>query len=84
MPAAQKMPSNTNITLYCTLTRENTMKNNKVRNKLKEIGGHAKEVVGKITGDKQLEVEGNVQKNVSKINASYNDIKDSIKESRDD
>ena len=84
MPAAQKMLSNTNITLYFTLTRKNTMKNNKVRNKFKEISGHAKEVVGKITGDKQLELEGNVQKNVSKISASYNDIKDSIKESRDD
>lgn len=60
------------------------MKNEKMRNKFKEVSGHAKEVVGKITGDKQLEVEGNVQKNVSKINASYNDIKESIRRSSED
>ena len=84
MPVMQKVLSTFNITLYCILTRENTMKEEKVRNKFKEISGHAKEVVGKIIGDKQLEVEGNVQKNVSKINASYNDIKDSIRKSSDD
>ena len=60
------------------------MKNDKIKNKFQEISGHAKEVVGKMTGDKQLEVEGNVQKNVSKISASYNDIKDSIRKSSDD
>ena len=37
-----------------------------------------------MTGDKKLEVEGNVQKNVSKISASYNDIKDSIRKSGDE
>jgi uncharacterized protein YjbJ (UPF0337 family) len=60
------------------------MKNEKIKNKVNEITGNAKEVVGKLTGDKTLELEGNVQKNISKIRASYDDLRDSVKKTSEE
>ena len=43
--------------------------------------GKVKEVIGKIVGNKDLEVEGTIQKNVGKIEATLGDAKESIKNS---
>jgi uncharacterized protein YjbJ (UPF0337 family) len=51
------------------------MKNSKIKNKAKKITGQTKEVVNKLTGDKELEIKGAVQKNVGKIQASREDHK---------
>jgi len=52
-----------------------------VKGRIGEIQGKAKEVVGKAVGNKQLEVKGNVQKNVGALQAKVGDVKEDIKKS---
>jgi uncharacterized protein YjbJ (UPF0337 family) len=51
-----------------------------VEGRVEEGKGKVKEVTGKILGDKSMEVEGNIQKNVGKAQAGFGDLKKDIKE----
>lgn len=55
------------------------MNKDQVKGRVKEVQGSAKEVAGKIVGNKQLEIEGKVQKNVGKFQAGFGDLKNSLK-----
>ena len=51
-----------------------------VESRMEASKGKVKEVTGKVLGDKSMEVEGNIQKNVGKAQAGYGDLKKDIKE----
>jgi len=55
------------------------MDKDQVKGRAKEVSGKVKEVAGKIVGDKELEVKGNVEKNVGKVQAAYGDVKSNVK-----
>jgi uncharacterized protein YjbJ (UPF0337 family) len=49
-----------------------------VKGRAEEASGKAKEFVGKLVGDKHLEVKGNIEKNVGAARASVGDAKSNI------
>ncbi len=49
-----------------------------VKGRSDEVQGKAKEVVGKVAGNKDLGVKGNIPRNVGTIQASAADIKEDI------
>ena len=50
-----------------------------LENKFEEIKGSVKEGLGKITGDKSLEVEGVAEQVVSKVKEASDSVKDKLK-----
>ncbi len=65
------------------LTYQGTVMNkDQVKGRIEEVEGKAKEVVGKILDDGELEIKGNVQKNVGKVRAGMGDLKEDIKKHR--
>ena len=50
-----------------------------ITGRAKEVAGKTKEVAGKLVGNKELELKGNVEKNVGKVQAAYGDVKKDIK-----
>ena len=55
------------------------MNKDQVKGRIEEIKGKVKEVTGKITDDKNLEVKGNIQKNIGKAQAGFGDLKNDFK-----
>lgn len=51
----------------------------KANNKIEELGGKLKEVVGKITGDESTENEGKLDQTKSNLKAAGEKIKDAFK-----
>lgn len=51
----------------------------KLNSKLEQVAGGVKEAFGKVTGDKQTEVEGQVEKLSGKVKETVEDVKDSVK-----
>ena len=51
----------------------------KARNKIDDLGGKAKEAVGKVTGDKGTENEGKVDQAKSSLKDAGEKIKDAFK-----
>jgi uncharacterized protein YjbJ (UPF0337 family) len=49
-----------------------------VKGRAEEAEGKAKEVIAKVVGNKELEVKGNVQKNVGAARAAVGDAKERI------
>ena len=49
-----------------------------VKGRIEEAKGKVKEVAGKVSGNKSLEIRGNVQKNVGAVQASLGDAKRDI------
>jgi len=50
-----------------------------ITGRAKEATGKTKEIAGKLVGNKDLELKGNVEKNVGKVQATYGDVKKDIK-----
>jgi uncharacterized protein YjbJ (UPF0337 family) len=57
------------------------MTKGQVKGRVEQATGKIKEVAGKATGDRALEAEGRVDKNVGKVRSTASDIKDDIKRS---
>ena len=55
------------------------MNNDQLKGLLEEVIGRFKEVAGKIVNDKKMELEGNIQMNAGKAQASWEDVKEVIK-----
>lgn len=55
------------------------MNKDQVNGRIKEVIGNVKEVAGKITDNKNLEVKGNIQKNIGKAQADFGDLKNNLK-----
>ncbi|MCD2451164.1 CsbD family protein [Methylicorpusculum oleiharenae] len=58
------------------------MNKDQVKGRVEEAKGKVKETTGKILDDKDMEVEGNVQKNVGKGRAGWGDLKDDLKKNK--
>ena len=57
------------------------MNKDQVKGRTNTATGKIKEVVGKATGDKDLEAKGTVEKVGGKVRSAYGDIKSDIKKS---
>lgn len=55
------------------------MNKEQVKGRVEEAKGKAKEVAGIILDDEDMELKGNVQKNVGKLRAGFGDLKEDIK-----
>ncbi len=55
------------------------MNKDQVKGRYEAAKGKVKEVTGNVVGDKGLEIEGNIQKNIGKVQAGVGDIKEDIK-----
>jgi uncharacterized protein YjbJ (UPF0337 family) len=55
------------------------MNKDQVKGHIDEVKGVVKEVTGNIVGNKSLETEGIVQKNIGKVQAGLGDIKSDVK-----
>lgn len=55
------------------------MNKNQVTGRVDQAKGKVKEVTGKILDDDQMEMEGNIEKNIGKTKAGFGDLKDDIK-----
>jgi uncharacterized protein YjbJ (UPF0337 family) len=55
--------------------------NDQVKGRVAEAKGTVKEAAGKLAGDKTLEVKGNLQKNLGKVQAKFGDVKQNVKDS---
>lgn len=53
-----------------------------VEGRVEEAKGKAKEVVGQAVGDKELEVKGNIQKNIGAVQAALGDVKSDIEKGK--
>jgi uncharacterized protein YjbJ (UPF0337 family) len=52
----------------------------KAKNKAEELGGKAKEGIGKATGDESLEAEGNVDQTKGNLKQAGEKVKDAFKD----
>ena len=50
-----------------------------IKGRVAEAEGKVKEVVGKAVGNKELEVKGNIQRNIGAIQADLGDVKEDLK-----
>ena len=65
--------------ISATIFLEIIMNKDQVNGRIKEVIGNVKEVAGKITDNKNLEVKGNIQKNIGKAQADFGDLKNNLK-----
>ena len=54
-----------------------------LEHKLDQVKGAVKENVGKLTGDKKMEVEGVVEKTAAKVKDVANDVAEDVKDAVD-
>ncbi len=58
---------------------ESNMNKNQLKGRLELVAGNAKEAVGKVLDDENMEMEGKVRKNVGKVRVRFADLKEEIK-----
>jgi uncharacterized protein YjbJ (UPF0337 family) len=63
--------------------QEKLMNKDQVEGLVEEVKGKVKEAAGVILDDKDLEIEGNVQKNVGKVQSGFGNLKENIKKDID-
>ena len=56
------------------------MNKDQVKGSIKEATGKAKKVTGKIVGNKNMEVEGNVEETLGKVQRGFGDLKDDVED----
>jgi uncharacterized protein YjbJ (UPF0337 family) len=59
--------------------QEILMNKDQVKGRIETAKGKVKEVTGNILDDKEMEIEGNVQKNVGKVQTGIGNLKEDIK-----
>jgi len=55
------------------------MNKDQVKGRIEEAKGKVKEIIGKVLGNKEVEVKGTAQKNIGKAQADGGDLKEDIK-----
>lgn len=55
------------------------MSEEKLNSKVEQVTGGVKEAFGKLTGDKETEVEGQVEQLAGKVKETVSDVKDAVK-----
>ncbi|GAA0916833.1 CsbD family protein [Luteibacter anthropi] len=56
------------------------MDKNRIDGSVKQAKGSIKEAIGKITGDKQTELEGAAEKNLGKVQRKAGEVADTVRE----
>lgn len=64
---------------WLTSTSETHMNKDQIKGRIEEAKGKVKEVTGKVVGDEEMEAEGNIQKNIGKVQAGVGDLREDIK-----
>lgn len=60
------------------------MDNNRKEGAKREFGGAVKEGIGKATGDRSKELEGNIQKNTGKVQREIGEAADDVRDAKRD
>ncbi|MDB5361827.1 MAG: CsbD family protein [Rhodospirillales bacterium] len=55
------------------------MDKDRIKGAAKEVSGSIKEAAGKVTGDRETEAEGKVEKNVGTAQNAFGKVKDAIR-----
>ena len=55
------------------------MNKDQVKGRIKQTEGKAKEIAGKIVGNKDLKEKGQIEHAVGKVQAGYGDLKEDLK-----
>jgi len=58
------------------------MNKDQIKGRVEEAKGKVKEVTGNILDDEELELEGNIQKNIGKAKAGFGDLKEDLKKDK--
>jgi uncharacterized protein YjbJ (UPF0337 family) len=56
------------------------MDKNRIEGVAKQVKGSVKEAIGKMTGDKQVELEGVAEKNLGKAQAKAGELADKVRD----
>ena len=56
------------------------MNKDQVKGRIEQAKGAVKETTGKVVGNKKLETEGQIDKATGKMQATYGDIKEDVKD----
>lgn len=56
------------------------MNKDQAKGRIEEAKGKAKEVAGNLVGNDELELKGKIQKSGGKIQATYGDLKEDLKD----
>lgn len=57
---------------------------NRIEGAGREVKGAVKEGVGKLTGDRSQQIEGNLEKNTGKVQRGFGKAADNVRDSLDD
>lgn len=57
---------------------------NRIEGAGREVKGAVKEGIGKLTGDRSQQVEGNLEKNTGKVQRGFGEAADKVRDSLDD
>jgi uncharacterized protein YjbJ (UPF0337 family) len=58
-----------------------TINKDQVQGRADEVKGAIKETAGKVVGNPSLQVKGNIEKNLGKVQAKVGDVTEDLKES---
>jgi uncharacterized protein YjbJ (UPF0337 family) len=56
------------------------MNKDQLNGRVEQAKGNIKEAAGKLLNDKEMEIAGNIKKNTGKVQASFGDAKEDIKD----
>ncbi|HSL79164.1 MAG TPA: CsbD family protein [Pseudolabrys sp.] len=56
------------------------MDKDRIRGAGKQVSGNVKQAIGKVTGDKQTEVEGAAEKTAGKVQSEFGKAKDAVRD----
>jgi uncharacterized protein YjbJ (UPF0337 family) len=65
---------------HSTSRKGNTMNKDQVKGRVEQVKGSVKEAAGKVVGNKELEAEGQIDKSSGKVQATYGDLKEDVKD----
>ncbi len=60
--------------------QESIMNKDQVKGRIKEAKGKAKEIAGKVVGNKDLEQKGKIENADGKVQAGYGDLREDVKD----
>jgi uncharacterized protein YjbJ (UPF0337 family) len=59
-----------------------SMNKDQVRGRVEQAKGSVKEAAGRLVGDRTLEAQGKIQKNIGKVQGKFGDLKRDVKDSQ--
>jgi uncharacterized protein YjbJ (UPF0337 family) len=59
------------------------MNKDQIQGRVEQVKGAVKEATGKVIGNKELEVEGRIDKTTGKVQSGFGDVKEKLKDTID-